>query len=278
MATPGRDPQRSLQAWRLLNDGFRVFTTKVGRNYRMGPHRMHSITLLERRDLKDAMGRCMSNVGGLLHTLRARHLRLDVRRLQLMIEQSELNGELMNRQKELWQMKSDLCERRVELFRQAADTELMSERLEEAKRITQLLEKRRQKLETLVADKDEMLKSRSMMLNSRMIDLSQELLTTKIRIHNLEHSKAQLERRIEEQELTRLHRRRRMMEQLKQLCLAQERWQWDRLVPQSILRVCRFWRGLWDCVGSLAWWCRAPLSATQLPSAASGLNLYVPLF
>lgn len=43
-------------------------------------------------------------------------------------------------------------------------------------------------------DKGELYKSRSVMLCSRMFDLTQELINTKMRINSFEHAKAQLKR------------------------------------------------------------------------------------
>ncbi|KAH8321178.1 hypothetical protein KR074_010310 [Drosophila pseudoananassae] len=195
MASPGRDPQRSLQAWRLLNQSFRMFTTKLGGNQHLGPvSGRRCLSLQEQRGLNDALGQCISNVCGVLHSLYASHLRLDVNRTLMIVEQSQLDGELKCRQAQLWRTQCELRNKRFELIHQMHASAQMTERLEEARHTTKMLEERHRKLDVLAVDKGELYKSRSVMLCSRMFDLTQELINTKMRINSFEHAKAHMKR------------------------------------------------------------------------------------
>lgn len=98
------------------------------------------------------MGQCVTNVSGVLHSLRASHLRLDVNRMLLIVEQSQLDGELKSRQAQLWRTQCELRNKRFELIHQMHASAQMTERLEEARHTTKLLEERHRKLDVLVGN------------------------------------------------------------------------------------------------------------------------------
>ncbi|XP_017095125.2 uncharacterized protein [Drosophila bipectinata] len=267
MASPGRDPQRSFQAWRILNESFRMFATKAPVSGR------RCLSLQEQQGLNDALGLCVINVSGVLRTLYASHMRLDVNRTRMIVEQSQMDIELKNRKAQLWRTQCELRNKRFEIIHQRYASAKMTERLEKARRTTRLLEERHRKLDVLAVDKGELYTSRSVMLCSRMFDLTQEVINTKMRINSFEQAKAHIKRRILELQLRRIRRRRQLCEEVQ--LLRQVKDQWQVLMPPMVMRVWQIIRGWWDCVGSLGLGCHSP---HKMQSSASALNLFVACF
>jgi len=85
MASPGRNPQRSLQSWRLLSEGFKLFATRLARNQQhmvwfgllvtgwivinlplvcaqLPPRDGQGLSLEERRDFTESLGECIADM------------------------------------------------------------------------------------------------------------------------------------------------------------------------------------------------------------------------
>ncbi|KAH8360767.1 hypothetical protein KR084_008460 [Drosophila pseudotakahashii] len=207
MASPGRNPQRSLQSWRLLNEGFKLFTTRLGGN------RQHM---------------CIAGI-------------------------SSLNN--------------------VELFHQMTGSTRLSQRLAAAQQRTQVLEERNRKLKDLAMDKSDLFESRGVMLCSRVFELSQELIVTRMRINDFENACTQLRRRILELKLRRVQRRRLLCHEVQQLRLAQE-----QQVPPILMRLWHCLRFLWNCVECLAQVTHLARPPGKAEGKMDALNLFVAGF
>ncbi|XP_016975456.1 uncharacterized protein LOC108041905 [Drosophila rhopaloa] len=246
MASPGRNPQRSLHSWRLLNESLKLFTSKLSRNQHMIPGR-RVLSLEEGRNLNDSLGQCMAGVSLIASLVRTRHLRLDVDRMLLIVEQGQLNGQLEIREERLRVTQCELRCKRQELFHQMIASARMGQRLAKAKERNQELEDLNHKLEDQTLEKSELFESRCVMLCARAFDLSQELIQTRMRINDFENACTHLRRRILELKLRRVQRRRLLSQQVLRLRLAQE-----QQVHPILMRLWHCLRFLWNCVDCLA--------------------------
>nr|XP_016938991.1 uncharacterized protein LOC108016755 [Drosophila suzukii] len=232
MASPGRNPQRSLQSWRLLSEGFKLFATRLARNQQpmLPPRDGQGLSLEEQRDFTESLGDCIADMAS---------------------------------------------PNSLEVFHQMTVSTGMSQRLAAAQERTQVLEERNRKLRDLAMDKSDLFESRGVMLCSRVFDLSQELIVTRMRINDFENACTQLRRRILELKLRRVQRRRHLCYEMQILRLAQE-----HPVPPILGRLWQCLRSLWNCVE-----CLAQVSVSQVArpprnaeSTMDALNMFVAGF
>ncbi|KAI8034264.1 hypothetical protein M5D96_012930 [Drosophila gunungcola] len=97
MASPCRNPQRTLKSWRLLTESLKLFTLKLGRNQQLVWFKLPGRRLFcleERRNLNDSLGQCIAGVSLIASVVRSCHLRLDVDRMLLIVEHGQLDGQL----------------------------------------------------------------------------------------------------------------------------------------------------------------------------------------
>ncbi|XP_070074841.1 uncharacterized protein [Drosophila takahashii] len=161
----------------------------------------------------------------------------------------------------------------VELLHQTTGATRLSQSLAAAQERTQVLEERNRRLKDLAMDKSDLFESRGLMLCSRVFDLSQELIVTRMRINDFENACTQLRRRILELKLRRVQRRRLLCHEMQQLRLAQE------LQVPPVLR--RLWHGLrflWNCVECLAQVSHVARPPGKAESTMDALNLFVAGF
>ncbi|XP_052856316.1 uncharacterized protein LOC128264717 isoform X1 [Drosophila gunungcola] len=249
MASPCRNPQRTLKSWRLLTESLKLFTLKLGRNQQLVWFKLPGRRLFcleERRNLNDSLGQCIAGVSLIASVVRSCHLRLDVDRMLLIVEHGQLDGQLKIHEERLRVTQCELGCKRQELFHQMTASARMGQKLAMAKERNQELELRNRQLEDQTLDRSELFESRCVMLCGRAFDLSQELIQTRMRINDFENACTQLRRRILELKLRRVQRRRLLSELVLRLRKAQ-----DQQVPPILWRLWHCMRFLWNCVECL---------------------------
>ncbi|XP_052856318.1 uncharacterized protein LOC128264717 isoform X3 [Drosophila gunungcola] len=150
MASPCRNPQRTLKSWRLLTESLKLFTLKLGRNQQLVWFKLPGRRLFcleERRNLNDSLGQCIAGVSLIASVVRSCHLRLDVDRMLLIVEHGQLDGQLKIHEERLRVTQCELGCKRQELFHQMTASARMGQKLAMAKERNQELELRNRQLE-----------------------------------------------------------------------------------------------------------------------------------
>ncbi|XP_017054781.1 uncharacterized protein LOC108097162 [Drosophila ficusphila] len=274
MASPGRDPQEAVQSLRLLDEGLKFFATKMGGHQQMLLRTScQGLSPEERQQLNESLGQCLAGMSLLAAIVRSRHLRLDVDRTLLLVEQAELDGQLEVCEERLRVAQCELQGKRLELLHQMAATARMGQSLAAAKERIQELEERNRKLEDLRQDKTDLYESRGVMLCYRGFDISQQLILTRMRVNDFENACTQLRRRILELKLRRVQRRRLLCQEVQRLRLAHE-----QQVPPVLVHLWHRLRFVWNCVNCLAQVTGVDRPQVEAKSKMDALHLFVAGF